>query len=325
MPMRTRPQSSCLKTLLRVLAWTLLTCCLLLAVLAGYLFVPVIADPTPGLPIRKGSLQQAEVMRQWQTATTAYSEITLTSSSGLQAELTVAVPVGGQQPMPLVILLGGYKTGRHAAELIQDAHGIVIASLNYPYHGTQETDVIGFLRNVTAMREAVLDTPPVIMLALDYLTTQHAIDKTRIELVGVSFGAFLVSPAGALDHRFKRVWLIHGAGDPAAVFDSAMVGRIKFGPLRRLLTQGFALLIQAHHMKPEKWVGKISPRPVVVVHARNDTSFPRQSIEALHAALQEPYDIIWLGDEHVGVRSQDIIQRIADLIYQRMALDAVPN
>lgn len=316
--MQHRSQRSPLRKALRLVLWTGVACLTLSMILAAYLFVPVIPDPSSGFLARKGSLQRADVTRQWTTATAELSEITLTSSSGLQAQVTVNRPRGIKTRRPLVILMGGYKTGRHAAELIHDTHDIVIAAISYPYHGTEAADDLGFLRNVTSIRQALLDTPPVVLLTLDYLAAQDYVDPARIELAGVSFGAFLASVPGALDPRFERVWLIHGGGDPVAVFDHFTVNKIRFRPLRWLLTRSFALLIQANYMKPERWVGRISPRPVIVVHARNDPSFPKQSIESLHRALRQPYEIIWLGEEHIGARSQDIIQQIADLIYSNI-------
>ena len=290
----------------------------LVVCLAAYLFIPVLHDPSPGFIPRKGQLQQVTLTRQWVTHASAFSEITLTSSSGLQAQLTINRPRNDNRRHPLVILMGGYLTGRHAAELIQDTHGIVIAAIAYPYHGPETLDKLAYFRNVDSIREAVLDTPPVVLLALDYLAKQAYVDPAHIELAGVSFGAFLASIPGALDPRFKRVWLIHGSGEPSAVFDHMTRDKIQFGPLRWLLARSFAVLIQAPYLKPERWVGRLSPRPVMVVHARDDPSFPAESIAALDRALRQPYQIIWLGKEHIGARSQDLIQQIADLIYQHI-------
>jgi pimeloyl-ACP methyl ester carboxylesterase len=312
--MSSRSLRSPLRSVVRILSWTGISVLVLLLLVAGYLFIPVLPDPSPGFIARRGELQQVEVTRRWNTPTASFSDIRLTSSSGLQAQLIIRRPRHVTTPRPLVILMGGYQTGRHAVELIQDAHGLVTASIDYPYHGKEATDDIGFLRNVSAIRQALLDTPPVVLLALDYLAQQNYVDAQRIELAGVSFGAFLAAIPGALDPRFKRVWLIHGSGDPPAVFDHLTTDKIKSKPLRWLLTRSFAILIQSRYLKPERWVGRISPRPVMLVHARNDPSFPAESIASLHRALHQPYKIIWLGEEHIGVRSRQLIQAITDLI-----------
>lgn len=299
---------------LRIVRWSGIVLVAVVLLLVAYVFIPVLPDPSPGFLLRKGSLRHVSVTRQWTTPGSVLSDITLTSSSGLQVQLTVNRPRGVSGRRPLVILMGGYVTGRRAAELIRNTHGIVIAAISYPYHGPVARKDLDFLRNVSAIRHALVATPPAVLLSLDYLVQQDYVDPKRVELAGVSFGAFLAAIPGALDHRFKRVWLIHGGGDPVAVFDYFTANKIPFKPLRWLLTRGFALLIQAEYLKPERWVGRISPRPVIVVHARNDPSFPPQSIASLDRALRQPYQIIWLGREHIGARSRVLIQRIADLI-----------
>lgn len=307
---------------LRIASWTGLILVLLVVFVAAYSFIPVLSDPSAGFLPRKGSLQQITQTRQWTTTTSVLSEVTLTSSSGLQVQLTVNRPRSVRTARPLVILMGGYVTGRRAAELIRNTHGNVIAAISYPYHGAAASSDFDFLRNVSAIRQALLDTPPAVLLCLDYLARQDYVDSRHIELAGVSFGAFLAAIPGALDSRFERVWLIHGGGAPVSVFDHFTENKIKSAPLRWLLTRSFALLIQAEYLKPERWVGRISPRPVMVVHASNDPSFPRQSITSLDQALHQPYKIIWLGQEHVGVHSQQLIQQITDLIASYIAQES---
>jgi len=308
---------------MRITVITALTVTVITLSLAAYLFIPVLRDPSNSFIPRKGNLEHVAVTREWVTATSEFSDITLSSSSGLQVQLTINRPRGINTRRPLVILMGGYVSGRHAAELIQNTHGIVIAAISYPYHGPGSLNQIAYLRHVDFIRGAILDTPPAVLLALDYLAKQPYVASRHIELAGVSFGAFLASIPGALDTRFKRIWLIHGSGDPVTVFDHLYKNKIRFGPLRWLLTRSFATLIQASYLKPERWVGRISPRPVIVVHGRPDPYFPSESIQSLDHALRQPYQIIWLGEEHIGVRSPNLIQQIADLIYQSIETDKI--
>jgi dienelactone hydrolase len=320
--MLTHSPRSQIKIILRLVRWTGVGVLALILILTAYLVIPVLPDPAPGFLPRKGQLQSVEITRQWTTVSSAFSEVTLTSNTGLQVQLTINRPREMNGPRPLVILMGGYVTGRRAAELIKNTHGIVIAAISYPYHGRDAVDNLSFLRNVNAIHQALLDTPPAVLLALDYLAKQEYVDPAHVELAGISFGAFLASIPGALDARFERVWLIHGGGDPVAVYDHMTVNRIKSGPLRWLLTRGFAILTQTPYLKPERWVGRISPRPVMVVHARNDPSYPEQSIVALDRALRQPYQIIWLGQEHIGVRSDELIQQMTDLIFEYISKDS---
>jgi dienelactone hydrolase len=71
---------------------------------------------------------------------------------------------------------------------------------------------------------------PAILLAVDYLLEQPYIDANRLELAGVSLGAFLVSPAAVLDERIRRVWIVHGAGNPAQVIEYELRDNVRAPP-----------------------------------------------------------------------------------------------
>jgi dienelactone hydrolase len=160
------------------------------------------------------------------------------------------------------------------------------------------------------------------MLAMDYLAQQPYVDATRVELVGGSLGAFLVSVPGALDPRFHRVWLIHGAGDPRGVFAHLLTPYIGFGPLRELTAQLLAAITASHHLRPEKWVGRIAPRPVIVVNARGDESLPAASVAALHQALPENSEIIWTEGPHVRPGRKTVVEGLVALVAERAGREA---
>jgi len=78
----------------------------------------------------------------------------------------------------------------------------------------------------------------------------------------------------------------------------------------------------SHHLGPEQWVGRISPRPVIIINARQDPSFPASSIEALHKAANEPYEIIWTEGTHIMPGRVEIVESISSLVLERVAKDA---
>ena len=73
---------------------------------------------------------------------------------------------------------------------------------------------------------------------------------------------------------------------------------------------------------PEHWVGRIAPRSVIAVNATDDDSLPRSSIEALHRALGESSEVIWVPGGHVKPRRAETVQAIADLILTRLAMES---
>lgn len=303
----------------RLAAWTL-GIFLLAAITAVAVFIlPCLNDPSPGFNERRGRLVQARETGRQELGNTALSEMTLVSSSGLEVEISVRVPIPIDSPAPLAILLGGHRTGRDAARLVVDTRGVVVAAISYPYRGNPASRGLSLLAQIPQMQQAILDTPPAVLLALDYLLEQSYVDSERVELIGVSLGAFLVSVPGALDSRIGRVWLVHGAGKPAEVLARRLEDHIGFPLARRWAGQVLALLIRGDYLKPERWVGQISPRPVVVVNSRNDEALTASSIESLHRAVRQPAEIIWTEGQHVLPARRQAVEQIAKLVLDRIA------
>lgn len=295
---------------------------LLLLIFVIYIALPVLSDPSKTFIQRKGDVVNVTKTREWQEGINKFIELSLKSSSGLIVDLTILIPKEANTPRPLSIALAGYGTGRRASELISDSKGIIVAALSYPYYGDKHiNDISHFLFNVKKIQQGIIDTTPAVLLALEYLVKQPYVNPEQVEVVGVSFGAFLAAVPGALDNRIKRVWLVQGAADPASIFEYNIKNNILNKTLRRIAARLLEFVIAGHHLKPELWVGKISPRPVIAVNTLYDVAFPKESVTVLHQALGQPNEIIWLKGLHVQPDREDVIQQIATLVFTRMAAD----
>lgn len=282
---------------------------------------PVMGDPVGDFDKRRGTLEQVEVTRQWESNGSRYQDLTLHSSSGLKVEATIRRPTTVNEPRQAIVLLGGYGTGRRAAELVEQSGDLVIAAISYPYRGPDGLKGMEFLWHFDDIQQAILDTAPALMLMLEHLSAQDYVDTSHIELIGVSFGAFFVSVAGAQDKRFSRVWLVQGAADPRAIYEYRMRNSISFGPLRSLAARILGFFTATEYLKPERWVGRISPRPVVVINSHGDTSFPPASVAKLHASLREPYEIEWLEGEHVTPGRKAVLKQLNEQVVRRIVED----
>ena len=308
---------------LRVIRWAIVGLVSLTLLLLAFALVPVIPDPTLHYTDRKGQLLEVRQTAQWQERDSTYSELTLVSSSGLRVEITTRIPTATSSPRPLVLLLGGRRTGRDAVKLVTDTHGVALAAISYPFTGDPRAKGLALITDLYDIQQAIRDTAPALMLAVDYLATQSQIDPKRIELAGVSLGAFFVSVPGALDQRFRRVWLIHGAGEPARVLGKGSERYFSSTILCYLSGKLLGAMTLSHHLAPEQWVGRISPRPVVIINARQDPSFPASSITALHNAAKEPYEIIWTEGEHIMPSRTEIVATISTLVLERVSRDQI--
>ncbi len=293
-----------------------LAAALLVVVLAGLWLV---RDPAPHFAARYAPIVQVEESAPRLEDGHRVHDVRLTSASGLVVELTVKRPDDASAaPRPVALLLGGHRTGRDAAALIADTRGTVVASLSYPFHGNDRVKGVAVLGEAPAIRGALLDTPPAIRLALDYLLEQPWADAARVEGIGVSLGAPFMTIAGALDERIGRVWSIHGAGDPYGLLNANLERYVATRPARAAVA-GFAhVAINGPGLAPERWVSDIAPRPFIMINASDDARIPRASVHTLYDAAEDPRELIWMTGGHVGPRRADIVQQLVDMVFARM-------
>ena len=159
------------------------------------------------------------------------------------------------------------------------------------------------------------------MLVLDYVLSQSYSDASQVEVLGVSFGAYFVSIPAVLDQRVTRVWIAHGAAEPvnAMIHYSARESGRQFSKSILVYLVGYA--IGSQHVAPEKWVGRISPRPVIMINAEDDTTFPSSSVAVLHNAAKQPKEIIWTKGMHVTPGRKEVVEQISDIIINRIEGD----
>ena len=290
-----------------------------LLALIGVGIARLLRDPMPHFVERRSKL--ANVVADSVVVEEGYvlEPLRLTAASGLAVNMLVRRSVAdtGRTNLPVAVILGGHYTGRQAARLLGETPGVVVAAMSYPYDGNPKPDALTFLRDIPRIRQAFLDTPPAISLALDYLLERPEVDRQRVEAIGVSLGAPFVCIAGALDKRFTRVWALHGSGGSYTPLEVQMRREIPFGPARVLAAALANLIIDGPRLDPVRWVGQISPRPFVMVNASDDERLPRPAIESLYAAAREPKELVWMEGAHIHA-DKETIQRLLSIVMSRM-------
>ena len=159
----------------------------------------LLRDPLPHFLERRSQLARVEPGESLDSAGYRLTTIRVVATSGLAVELTVRRPLADSGRLPLAVILGGHYGSRGAMRFLGETPGVMVATLSYPFTGDPRPDALTFLRDIPKIRGAFLDTPPAVMLALDYLTSLPDVDPRRIEAVGVSLGAPFMCIAGALD------------------------------------------------------------------------------------------------------------------------------
>jgi dienelactone hydrolase len=212
------------------------------------------------------------------------------SSRGDRVPGRVLLPPGGKGPFPVVLLQHGASGAKDAPYMDAVAApwargGVAVVSIDFPLHGERASAKLGGLLRAGLgldpgdgplaagiagefLRQAVLD----LRRCLDALGALDAVDSGRIAYAGLSLGAIVGATFCALDPR------------PCAAA-LALAGAHR----------GASDLDPRHH------VGRIAPRPVLFVNATRDAVVSRECAERLHAAANEPREVLWFDSGHTDL------------------------
>lgn len=293
---------------------------LLLVALASLWFADLARPQHEAFVERRGGAVAAEVEAEVHEPGGFISQsVRLSSDSGLVVDARVLRPADQDAPLPVLVLLGGHRTGRDAVNLVGHPGASVMVAIDYPYHGRARIDsTASFLRGIRAIQRALLDTPPAASVVLDWLEQQPWADIRRAEIVGVSFGVPFSTVAGALDPRFGRVWLIHGGAGNRGWIEHNLRERIEPGWLRAAAASLVHLLAYGNSFDTEAWVAMITPRPVVVIGARDDERLPPHKVINLYEAARMPKELIWTEGGHIDPRRPELVQKLLDIVRERL-------
>jgi len=265
---------------------------------------------------RHGRLVQTTL----ESATTPFGQLTervlLESDSGLQVSIRTIRGQDVPGPVPVLLVLGGHRTGSDAVDLFGDVGARVVIGIDYPYDGPEKVRGIGqTLSTIPVARQALLDTVPAVSLVIDWLEQQSWADPDRIVIVGASLGVPFAAAAAARDERIAGVMLVHGAADNRVWLEAQLERRID----NEILQYPLSVLLHWTAYGPVFDTGRnvaaIAPRPVVIVGAREDERTPAGQTELLYELAGQPKCLRWTEGAHIEPGRPRIIAellRIAD-------------
>jgi dienelactone hydrolase len=200
---------------------------------------------------------------------------------------------GGRLGSGVVLLHGGGAGGkdgagaRFIAELIARA-GIDVLSIDMPHFG-ERSDGLFTTFAEAEKHDRLYNQPPAYLAwvtqivkdvgrSVDWLVAERGVDARRIGIVGVSRGAVLASIVGGADRRLAVVVLSYGGH-----FDALENGHLPAAC-------------------PANYIGRISPRPLLMINGTQDNDFVRAaSVEPLYRLARSPREIVWEEAGHRGV------------------------
>jgi dipeptidyl aminopeptidase/acylaminoacyl peptidase len=135
--------------------------------------------------------------------------------------------------------------------------------------------------------------------AINYLAGLQEVEKSRLYLLGFSGGAAVSVYVAANDPRVSSLVTLACPAEFSFLTDKQRVkatidhfrsiGVIKdadFPPSVDKLLDGF------HTVSPLKWIDKISPRPLLLIHGDKDDLVPVEQAHQLYATAAEPKELV---------------------------------
>lgn len=254
------------------------------------------------------------------------------SSDGLKLSGIVHIPAdlrpGERRPAFLVLHgFGGNKEGRGSIVIAEQLAQWGYVTMRFDFRGCGESE--GERGRILCL-DQVADTSN----AVTYMASRPEVDPERIALVGSSFGAAVAIYTGGADRRVAAVISCGGWGDGERKFrrqhptpeawarftrmleegrrhrertgKSLMVPRFDIVPiperLRRNMSEGSIMEFPAetaqsmYDFRADEMVGKIVPRPLLLLHSANDSVTPTEESIELFRRAKQPAELYLLSD-----------------------------
>lgn len=214
-----------------------------------------------------------------------------------------------------VLLQNGRELNSAALQYLPPDFGdVVVLSLDYPEELPYAISVGDLILRGNDLHRAAARIPRMFSLAADYLVGRSDVDPARVIMVATSFAVPFATQTAALDDRFANVALIYGAGRMQDVLAANLTLRPRFlrGAAAWLAMRPFA------GFAPERYIGRIAPRPLIMVNGIDDPQMPRKAVEALYESAREPKDLIWLRTGHLLPSDSALIRQLVDTALARL-------
>lgn len=265
-----------------------------------------------------------EVVRFEVVGDSAYAASTTSGEARVFRDLTIDTDRAGtirvttsrpaeatEEPLPLVVILAGLRTGRESLGVV-GAHGSnLLVGYEYPYNEEtwyQRTR----LAQIPVIRRAVLDVPWQVARVTELLRAEPDVDPDRASLLGYSFGAMFVPAvqrvAAARGRPFEATILAYGGVDIGALIDANL--RIDPRPIRRSLARIAATLL--HPVEPELHLPHMQG-PTLVIRGLADEKIPTRLSDRLVELTPDPREVVTLDAGHMGPRDPELTKRVVGI------------
>ena len=269
----------------------------------------------------RGELVTAQELSAPPRGQYAVERIRLAGSTGLATSGWLYRPAGAGGCYPAVLLQDGREENSTVIGRLPAEFGdVVVLSLDYPSAMPATLRLRDVALHSSRVKRAAREIPALFSLGAAYLAQRGDVDTTRIAVAATSFAVPFAIIAAAADPRFRNVTLIYGAGDLPRVLAANLTLRPRAlrAPVAWLAMRPFA------DLAPERFIGLIAPRPVVMVNGIDDPQMPAEAARVLYAAARPPKSITWLRTGHLMPTDSALIRTLVDTAFAQLPVLHAP-
>ena len=247
-----------------------------------------------------------------------FTHVTYRSFDGEVVPASFLVPRFVTGPVPCVVVghgLGGTKEIAIAlyGEMLVRA-GYAVFAIDARFHGERMSPATADLsRDPQLVRSLFQDTVVDLRRGIDYLEQQPACTPGGVGLIGISMGGFHGALLAGTDTRVEAPILLFSGADWRTWLSTARreLSAVLVSPDDPAALDTLVSVIDP--IDPARWVGNITPRPVLMVNGDADDIVPPAAAGALYAAAREPKTALSYQGGHSPEPAEDIRVREAML------------
>lgn len=247
-------------------------------------------------------------------ATGTYRAFHLTYRSGDQTvPAYLSVPnKPAAHPVCLVIqhgLSGSKEDTRNSWDVFAQ-QGVSTFAIDARSHGERgsKSELTRVVSNAGSLRTMLQGTVIDLRRGIDMLRQRPECATARIGYLGFSMGGLLGAMLAGSDTRVQAPVLVVAGGDWRKLF------RNPGNPWLHASLTAPAHLNESVRVldpiDPAHWVGRISPRPVLMLNGRTDRLIPVPAADALHDAARQPKQVEWYPGGHAP-EGIEVVQQLA--------------
>lgn len=206
-------------------------------------------------------------------------------------------------PFPCVISVHGVTSNKGSSVGLRDLvvpAGYAMFTIDARFHGDRGTpEQFHDLKNYPGrVRELFQGTVVDLRRAVDYLEQRPDCRPGKTGVIGTSMGGFIAAAFAGADTRVQAPVLLFSGADWRLWFTTGNPGVVGiFYQLGNQLSLD-AVVTALDPLDPNKWVAKIAPRPVLMVHGDADDAVPPLTGQALYDAALDPKAMLWYHGGH---------------------------